>query len=342
MKPFMPERVLLRPAALKYPLGRKLCTQFKENDVEIIETSSRDLMQFIPGRTPAEKYARAKRTVVVMPKKSSRLYTCKPSADFAFSLVSGCPGHCEYCYLHTTQGYKPYLKIYVNIEEIFETIRQHIAAGKGNEVSFEAASGGDPLALEHLTGSLAKAIEFFGEIEKGRLRVATKSGNVDSLLGLRHNGHTHFRFSVNTGRIIGTHEQFTASMDERIEAASRMAGAGYPIGFIIAPIMIYDDWKKDYRGMFEAMKGKLPGISEGKGMTFELIQHRFTPAAKRFIIERFPKTELDLDENKRVLKWGKYGRFKYVYPPGVSQEIKDYISGLIKEHFPASTIEYFT
>lgn len=342
MKPLMPEKALLRPAALKYPLGRKLYTQFKENDVEIIETSSRNLMQFIPGTTPAEKYAHAKRTVVVMPKKSSMLYTCKPSADFEFSLVSGCPGHCEYCYLQATQGYKPYLKIYVNIEEILEIIRQYIAAGKGNVVSFEAASGGDPLALEHLTGSLAKAIEFFGETEKGRLRVATKSGNVDSLLGLRHNGHTHFRFSMNTGGVIGRHEHFTASMDERIEAALRMAGAGYPIGFIIAPIIIYDGWKKDYRGMFEAMKEKLSGIPEGNGMTFELIQHRFTPASKRLILERFPKTELDLDENKRVLKWGKYGRFKYVYPPGISQEIREYVSGLIKEYFPAGTIEYFT
>lgn len=49
-----------------------------------------------------------------------------------------------------------------------------------------------------------------------------------------------------------------------------------------------------------------------------------------------------MDENKRTLKWGKFGRFKYVYPKEEASEIRRYFSSLIKEKFPNANIEYFT
>ena len=123
--------------------------------------------------------------------KNKKLDFCSPSADYQFSLVSNCPGSCEYCYLQTTQGEKPSIKVYVNLEDIFQVIKQHIK--DEGITTFEVASLGDPLALEHITGSLAKTIEFFGELENAKLRVVTKFSNVDSLLQLKHNGNTRFR-----------------------------------------------------------------------------------------------------------------------------------------------------
>jgi spore photoproduct lyase len=73
-----------------------------------------------------------------------------------------------------------------------------------------------------------------------------------------------------------------------------------------------------------------------------VIQHRFTPIAKGFILNRFPNTKLDMDETRRSMKWGKYGKFKYVYPKDTAQEMKEYISSLIYERFPAARIDYFT
>ena len=77
-------------------------------------------------------------------------------------------------------------------------------------------------------------------------------------------------------------------------------------------------------------------------ITFELIQHRFTSTAKELILTRFPNTELDLNEENRQLKWGPYGKFKYVYQKEQSSEIKEYISDLIKNNFNNAIIEYFT
>jgi spore photoproduct lyase len=67
-----------------------------------------------------------------------------------------------------------------------------------------------------------------------------------------------------------------------------------------------------------------------------------TPIAKNYILQRYPNTRLDMDEAARSVKWGKYGRFKYVYPKETAQKMKTYISGLISERFPDAVIEYFT
>ena len=342
MEPFTPERVLFDPSSLKYPLGRQLYEYFREKDAEIIRAPIQNVARIIPGENESRKYAHAKRTLVVTVKRSLKLEVCKPSADFEFSLSTGCPASCEYCYLYTTQSSKPYIRTYVNLEEIFESIKTHIEKNGGRLTTFEAASAGDPLALEHITGSLSKTIEFFGSLENGRLRVVTKYNNVDPLLGLRHNRHTRFRVSVNSRYVIGNFEHRTAGFEERLEAAAKLAGAGYPIGFVVAPIMIYDNWEGEYRELFDNMKRLLDPVRSVEPLTFELIQHRFTPVAKKFIRERFPKTKLDMDETKRVVKWGKFGRFKYVYRKDVSDNMRDFISSLINERFPHAEIEYFT
>jgi len=341
-KLYMPERVFFEPGALNYPLGRELYSFFENKGIEILKVPARKVSSLIPGETEREKYARSKKTLVVAVKKGKKLDVCKPSADFEFYLVTNCPGNCEYCYLQTTQGYKPYLRTYVNLEEIFGTIKQHIAENNNQLTTFEVASAGDPLALEHITGSLGKTIEFFGNLDNARLRVVTKFSNIDTLLNLRHNGHTRFRVSINSRYVIKNFEHNTADFDERIEAASRIASAGYPIGFIVAPIMVYDKWKEEYTELFDRLKQQVDTGISPEPVTFELIQHRFTPIAKNFILQRFPNTKLDMDESTRTLKWGKFGRFKYVYPRETARDIKEYISGLINERFPNGEIDYFT
>ena len=341
MKLFMPNRVIFDPSSLDYPLGKDVFNFFKNKPVEIIKATSRNGARYIPGTTPAEKYANSKKTILVTTNTNKKLDICRPSADYQFSLVGNCPGNCEYCYLQTTQGTKPYIKIFVNLEDIFDVIKQHIKEDK-TVTTFEAASLGDPLALEHITGSIAKTIEFFSVLDKGRLRVVTKFNNVDSLLNLKHNKHTQFRISINTNYVINSFEHNTAAMDERIEALVKLADAGYPFGFLIAPLMIYHNWKGEYHELFEKLKNQLGIDLCKKEMTFELIQHRYTSVAKDLILQRFPKTQLDMDEKKRTLKWGRFGRFKYVYPKEQSEEIKEYLSSLIGERFPEANIKYFT
>lgn len=342
MKLYMPQRVIFDPSSLEYPTGRKIFDFFRDKPVEIINTAARNAARCIPGTSHAEKYANSKRTILVTTTKINKLDVCRPSADYQFSLVGNCPGNCEYCYLQTTQGEKPHIKVFVNLEDIFDVIKDHIRQNQARVTTFEAASLGDPLALEHITGSIAKTVEFFSGLENGRLRVVTKYDNVDSLLRLNHNQKTHFRISINSSYVIDNFEHNTASLKERTEAIIKLGNAGYPIGFIVAPVMVYENWKQEYDKLFRELKTGLgAGLSRRK-LTFELIQYRFTAVAKDLILKRFPRTKLDMDEESRSLKWGRFGRYKYVYHKEQAEEIRQYLTTLISGLFPEAEINYFT
>ncbi|MEC3884324.1 spore photoproduct lyase [Halobacillus litoralis] len=341
VKPFMPELVYIEPRALEYPLGRELKEKFEGMGIEIRETTSHNQVRNLPGENDFQKYRMAKSTLVVGVRKTLKFDTSKPSAEYAIPLATGCMGHCHYCYLQTTMGSKPYIRTYVNVEEVFDAAEQYMKERAPEETRFEASCTSDIVGVDHLTHSLKRAIEYFGESEHGRLRFVTKFAHVDHLLDAKHNGRTRFRFSMNADYVIKYLEPGTSRLDERIEAAAKVAKAGYPLGFIIAPIYLYEDWKEGYRILFEKLQDKLPDYAT-KDLTFELIQHRFTKPAKRVIQKNYPMTKLEMDEEKRKYKWGKYGIGKYVYQKDEQEEMKNVLGGYINQYFPEASLEYFT
>lgn len=340
MQTFEPKRIFFEENALNYPLGQKLLEQMSDANIPIKIIGSHNRVTGIPGATPQQSYLESKKTLVVGVKKDLRFDTCKPSADFEFSLGTSCPGGCQYCYLQTHLGRKPYVRIYVNLDEIFQKIKELSDKNSPSITSFEAASTSDPLAVEHITGSLSKAIDFFGGAKYARLRVVTKFASVEPLLGLNHNRHTKFRFSLNTRPVIEKFEHHTADFKNRINAAKQLAQAGYPLGFIIAPLFVYRNYENDYSELFKELSQSLK--PHPQDLSFELITHRFTKSAKKVILEHFPNTKLDLDETSRRKKFGKYGLVKYIYPEDQYQKLKETILRLLERFFPTSQIEYFT
>ncbi len=336
MKPFIPDKAFVDPRSLKYEDGQRIIENLKNYQVPIFHSRKVE----IEGNSKKEDYLKAKKTVYVTVNKQKKLRVCRPSADYQFALTSSCPGHCEYCYLQTTQGEKPYMKIYVNIDEIIDVIKEHIDKHLPDITTFECGSITDPVALEHITHSLARIVDFFGRQPNGRLRIITKFDNIDTLLSAKHHKHTKFRVSLNTEYIIKTFEHRTSSLEERIRVAKKVSQAGYPIGFIIAPIVIYEQWKEDYTDLIQQLSDLFADYEEE--ITFELIQHRYTQTAKELILSRFPNTKLDLDDKKRQLKWGPYGKYKYVYPKEISSKMKQMMYSLIETEFKNARIEYFT
>ncbi len=336
---FEPKRVIFEREALKYPLGEKLLRYFNKQGIETSCTASHNRVTSIPGKSRAEGYFEAKRTLVAGVRRTMDFATCKPSAHFQLPLATSCPGKCEYCYLLTNLGKKPYVRIYVNIEEILDAACGYIEKRKPEITVFEGAATSDPIPTEPYTGLLGRAIEFFGGQEYGRFRFVTKFTDVDSLLGLYHNGHTRFRFSINTGEVIKRYEHASPPLAKRLAAAKKVAAAGYPLGFLVAPIIAAEGWKESYRDLFKtaaaALNGKVPDL------TLEFITHRFTKRAKTAILELFPNTGLDLEEESRTFKFGQFGYGKYIYSKELFMEIKEYFSDLAQEFFPQAKVEYF-
>lgn len=337
---FKPRRIVFEKDSLNYDMGRKIFDKFKDNpNVEIINLTSSKIKQHIPGEDLFSQYREGKKTLVVGAKKSLNFQSCKPSAHYQLPLVSGCMGQCEYCYLNTKLGDKPFVKTHVNIDDILQQAQKYIDKRLPDITIFEGAATSDPLPLEPYTHSLQKAIEFFGESSNGRFRFVTKYNDVDTLLNIKHNGHTEIRFSINTSTIINQYENFTASSEKRIEASIKVASAGYPTGFLIAPVFIYPNWKEEYHHLLLGLSRKLPENLKYP-VTFEVISHRYTTVAKNRILEIFPETELPMNEEERKFKYGQFGYGKYVYPKESIDEIKEFFTTELEELFSNKKVLY--
>ncbi len=336
-KQFEPKRVLFEEAALDYPLGRKLWGRFLAEEKEVRTIASHNRVTGLPGKSPAEKFREAKQTLVVGVRRSKEFASCRPSADFQLVLSTSCPGMCEYCYLHTTLGRQPVVRLYVNIEEILSRAKEVIDSRRPAMTTFEGAATSDPLVLERFSGALAQAILFFAGQEFGRFRFVTKFTDVETLLNLQHNSRTVIRFSVNAAQIIKRFEHGTPRLEERLAAAARVSAAGYPYGFLIAPIMLTPDWQNNYKDLVEKMLETLP---PGAAPSFELITHRFTKRGKTNIDAIFPASQLPLDEESRRFKFGQFGYGKYVYTKEEMSEVENFFNTQLEAAFPDGRILY--
>ena len=336
---FKPKRIIFEKDSLDYEIAEEIYYRFKNSDVEIINLTSNRLKQNIPGIELASQYKEGKRTLVVGTKKSLKFQTCKPSAHYQLPLVSGCMGQCEYCYLNTMLGDKPFVKVHVNVDDILNQAQKYIDDRMPEITIFEGAATSDPVPVEPYTHSLEKAVLFFGSSEKARFRFVTKYNDIDTLLDLEHNGHTEIRFSLNTSSIINKFEHFTASRDKRIEAGIKAAKAGYPVGFLIAPVFIYQGWKEEYHDLLMELRNKIPDDLKFP-LTFEVISHRYTTTAKNRIVQIFPENELPMNDEDRKFKYGQFGYGKYVYPKESLNEIKEFFEEDIGKMFSNKEIKY--
>ncbi|MGL5348158.1 MAG: spore photoproduct lyase [Peptostreptococcaceae bacterium] len=337
---FKPKRIIFEKGTLETRLGKHIYNEFRtDENVELIRLTSNKVKSNIPGENLYEQYRSGKETLVVGKRTSLKFQTCKPSANYQLPLVTGCMGRCEYCYLNTQLGDKPFVKVFVNIDDVLNQAKKYIEERKPDLTIFEGAATSDPVPVEPYTHSLKKTIEFFAKEELGRFRFVTKYNDVDSLLDIEHNNHTEIRFSINTPKIIDTYEHHTASAHKRIEAAAKVAAAGYKIGFIIAPVFLYDNWKEDYRDLIKHIKEKLPKEASDQ-VLFEVISHRYTTKAKNRILEIFPETTLPMADEDRKFKYGQFGYGKYVYTKEQLAEMKEFFQKEIKEVFPNGIIKY--
>jgi spore photoproduct lyase len=350
-KLWRPKRVLVTRSALALPHGRAIAERAAQLGSTIVELPGDRLVGLIDS-DPRTEYRNAKNTlaVVVAPASKRKLQPIPPSADWRFDLAEGCPAHCTYCYLAGSLGGPPITRVYANLDEILTSLPDYLDRGTVTSASeerrqegttFEASCYTDPLGIEHLTGSLAEAVRFFGSWDAPvQLRFTTKFADVDPLVGLPHNGRVRVRFSVNAPSLL-RFEGGTSPLQARIEALARLARDGYKIGLTIAPIQVFEGWREDYAVLAKSVATALSGIAD-LDLTAELITHRFTPKSKGVLQTWYPGSNLDLDETTRARKLTKFGSVKHVYPASVMKDLRTGLTALLAEHLPQARVLYWT
>lgn len=301
---------------------------------------------------PREAYIEAKGTmaVVVAPPSKLKFQPIAPSADWRIDLATGCPAHCSYCYLAGSLKGPPITRVYANLDEILETLPSYLGRGTISSrntdrvhegTTFEASCYTDPLALEHLTGSLSATIAWFGRWQAdAQLRFTTKFSDVGPLLDIEHAGRTRMRASINP-RGYARFEGGTDPVAARLTALRRMADAGYPVGLTIAPIIAAAGWEQAYGELIEAAATLLSGASN-LDLTIELITHRFTAGSKAVLDSWYPGSKLDMTAGGRSTKFTKFGTQKQVYDADTMRRLRDFFTVELARLMPYARVLYWT
>ena len=348
-----PSRVLVTRSAAERPHGRRILQRLQAAGVSDIELLPGDRLPNLRGDGDRAAFMAAKQTLaVVVPAPSKRrLQPIPPSADWRVDLAEGCPAHCQYCYLAGSLSGPPITRVFADLDEVLAGLDDYVGHGavtsgtaeRGAEgTTFEASCYTDPLAIEHLTGGLARMVEHFGTHAwpgPVQLRATTKFDDVAGLLGLPHGGRTRLRFSVNADTVARRFEGATAPVAGRLAALSAVAAAGYPVGLTIAPIMPVEGWQEQYGRLLDDVAAAVPA---GTDLTVECITHRFTPNSKATLTEWYPRTKLEMDEAARTTKRGKFGAVKHVYPKETMAGLRGWFTGAIADRLPGAQLLYWT
>jgi spore photoproduct lyase len=334
MHTFTPDKVFYEPATENYELGRELLARYGGMGIPLAPIESHNKIPELRAR-PAGDFAAMKRHLVLGVRKSLTHQPNHKTSDFLVPWTSsGCAAMCLYCYLVCTYFTSAYLRVFVNREAMMAKLLR--AAGKADrDLVFEIGSNSDLVLENAVTGSLAWTIEQFSRSPKGRLTLPTKFDMVEALLPLDHRGKTTFRMSLNPEEMIRKIEFGTAGLDARMAALAKLYEAGYPVGILVAPLMLLDGWQGMYGRLFERMADTLPRDLL-KAAPLELIFMTYGYAHRQINPCAFPGVNEPYDARLMA----PCGRGRSGYKKAVKEEASAFLREKLAHYFPETPIAY--
>jgi len=304
---FQIERIYLDEKAREDELSRLLLERLPHVPVEIVSEKKPLIKEALLLRDPL---AVGKKRLFVTRFHGRRLKPCPGTSNHiccgykVINAVTNCPMDCSYCVLQVYLN-NPFLTVYVNWEDLLGEMEAFIEGSPGSILRLGTGELSDSLALEPVFPVSERLVPFFGRKDRAILELKTKSREVDHLLRLDHRGKTVVSWSLNPPSVISKEERNTASLEERIEAASRCQQAGYPLGFHFDPLIYYKGWERGYE---ETIHRLFRSVDPRGVIWVSLGGFRYPPDLKRIVKERFPETGIFLGE----MFPGKDGKFRYL------------------------------
>ena len=327
-----PDKIFYEPAALDYKLGQQLHSRF--TDIPWIEIDSHNNIPELRAN-PNSAFPKMKKYVVIGIRKTHRYVENHKVSDFLVPYTSsGCSASCLYCYLVCNYNKCSYLRIFVNREQMMERMIK-IAQKTDKELCFEIGSNSDLILENTITENLPWTIENFGKSGKGKITFPTKFDMVDPLLHLNHKERTIFRMSVNPEMVIRKVEFGTSPLFNRIHAVNLMSEAGYPVGILLAPIILLYDWKHLYTELINQLAEKLsPRVK--KTAFIEIIFMTYSYVNNVINQDAFPNSVSLYDTS---LMTGR-GRGKYCYRDAIRADGEVFLRTELAKKLPEMKILY--
>ncbi|MBL0687552.1 MAG: hypothetical protein JJV95_00375 [Sulfurospirillum sp.] len=156
--------------------------------------------------------------------------------------VESCGFDCSYCsiqsfYNENNIGFdKNFIKNIKNIK-LDANKKYHIGTGQSS----------DSLMWGNKHDILKSLFEFARENTNIILELKTKSDNISYLLENEVPKNILCTWSVNTQTIIKNEEHLSATLEQRVASARKLANKGVLVGFHFHPIIVYEDYLKEYK-----------------------------------------------------------------------------------------------
>lgn len=290
-----PDAVYYEPAALSYPLGKLLREKYADRDWIPVNSHNH-----IPElrQSGNEAFPRLKRHLVVGVRKTHQYVPNHKVSDYLVPFTSsGCSAMCLYCYLVCHYNKCSYLRLFVNREEMMKRLTEKSRQAPEAQ-TFEIGSNSDLVLENTITGNLPWIIEEFAKNGRGSITFPTKFSNIGPLLSLSHGGKTLFRMSLNPQELITKAELGTSPLSDRIRALNDMCAAGYPVGILLAPIMLLPGWRDLYGGLLEQLAAELSARVKRTAfleiifMTYSYVQNAINTEAFPGAVQLYDKTAM--------------------------------------------------
>lgn len=193
------------------------------------------------------------------------------SSDFISpSLANGCLGACAYCYVDRNKAVNP-ITLFTNTEEILGAVDKHVqqqawpkAANQTHPLfyTYDIGCNSDVSVDATLSDSVAASVAFFRQHTKAMATFATKFVN-PQLLSYDPQKKTRIRFSLLPQNVSKLVDVRTDTLEKRIAAINDFFVAGYEVHVNFSPVVVYEGWLEDYRGLFEQLNVQLlPAVKQ--------------------------------------------------------------------------------
>lgn len=328
------DAVYYEPAALDYELGQMLRAKYE--DLPWTEIKSHN---YIPELAAAKNqdFPRLKNHLIIGLRKTHRYVPNQKVSDWLVPYTSsGCRAMCLYCYLVCNYNKCSYLRLFVNREQMLNKLLAKADAAPQPQ-TFEIGSNSDLLLENTITGNLAYTIERFALEGRGYLTFPTKFDMVKPLLGLDHGGKTLFRMSINPQEIIRRVELGTSPLRARIDALNDVAEAGYPVGLLIAPIILLSNWRQLYGELIEQLADELSQRVKQTGF-IEIILMTYSFVQNAINTEAFPNSVKLFDRETMTGR----GRGKYSYRNEIRLEVESFLKEKLSQQLAEMSILYIS
>ncbi len=329
---FKPNAIYFEKDILNYELGKKLMEKYEKTPkIEIQNHNNIEEMR----KKSNKEFPQMKNNLIIGIRKTHKYVENHKTSDFLVPYTSsGCTASCMYCYLVCNYNKCAYLRLFVNREQMLEKIIK-TAENSEKDLTFEIGSNSDLVLENSITGNLKWTIENFASTKKGKLTLPTKFDMIDDILPLDHKGKITIRMSVNPEYIINRVEFGTSRLEKRIEAINKLCEAGYPVGILIAPVIMVENWKELYSKLIEELAKKLSRKAV-KQVFFEIIFMTYSFVHTKINEEAFPNAIKIYDKDKMTGR----GKGKYMYKNDLREDGKKFLLEKMKKTFPNNVIEY--